>query len=102
MRWFKDGAEIRPDNSKVTVETTPTGVMIKIPDTSVKDAGRYTCTVSNVAGTATTTGNLIVRGLFSLLMNINIKQTSCFLKLNFNFILHLTMKGICEKQAILI
>ncbi|KAG1672025.1 Muscle M-line assembly protein unc-89 [Nymphon striatum] len=62
VRWFKDGSEIRPDASKIRLETSPSNVSVIIPSTTVKDSGRYTCSISNMAGTGTSTGYLKVKG----------------------------------------
>ena len=35
---------------------------LMIPETFQEDAGKYTCAASNVAGTASSTAELIVRG----------------------------------------
>lgn len=62
VKWTKNGEDLLPsDRIKITWENNRTSVEIK--NSNVNDAGRYSCTAKNEAGTAVSTADLVVRSM---------------------------------------
>ncbi|RLU22075.1 hypothetical protein DMN91_006455 [Ooceraea biroi] len=58
--WSKNGQELTSkDNVKVTFAHNH--VKLELKNVNVKDAGRYTCTISNDVGSASSTADLVVK-----------------------------------------
>ncbi|XP_018360288.1 PREDICTED: titin isoform X3 [Trachymyrmex cornetzi] len=58
--WSKNGQELTlKDNIKISYAHNH--VKLELKNVNVKDAGRYTCTVSNDVGTASSTADLVVK-----------------------------------------
>ena len=62
VQWLKDGTPLLPAaQPRVMTSHEPGRVTLTIDDITETDAGRYTCTMSNTAGTATSTADLVVK-----------------------------------------
>ena len=64
IKWYKEGKNIT-DTPDFEISYREGRVKLMIPETFPEDAGKYTCTASNVGGTASSTAELIVRGKIS-------------------------------------
>ena len=62
IKWYKEGKNIT-DTPDFEISYRESRVRLMIPQTFPEDAGKYTCTASNVGGTASSTAELIVRGM---------------------------------------
>lgn len=78
VSWTKNGAPLNPSDSiQITWELNHAKLVIK--HVSVKDAGKYTCTAVNEAGSAVSTTDLVVKSEYnSLLLHFD-KQTMGYL-----------------------
>lgn len=63
VKWYKNGVEIVPSEEQDRLDITSGGqkVRLSIQQMEESDAGRYTCTARNVAGTASSTADVVVR-----------------------------------------
>ncbi|KAL6255449.1 hypothetical protein P5V15_013784 [Pogonomyrmex californicus] len=59
--WSKNGQEISLKDKIIKASCVHNHVKLELKDVNVKDAGRYTCTVSNDVGSASSTADLIVK-----------------------------------------
>lgn len=66
VRWLKDGQEVL-SGPRRDVQFKNNRATLTIADVAADDAGRYTCSVTNPAGTAEVTGELIVKGKLATL-----------------------------------
>ena len=63
---MKDGSPLPPAGHPRLVTSHELGrVTLVIDDVTEADAGRYTCTMNNAAGTATSTADLVVKSEWS-------------------------------------
>lgn len=62
IRWFKDGRQLIGGTAGLEVSFKDGRARLALPSALEKDSGRYTCTASNVAGEASSTAELIVKG----------------------------------------
>ena len=60
MKWYKNGAEVQVNATTVTTAEN-NRVALALAGATDADAGRYTCTARNPAGTASSTADLVVR-----------------------------------------
>lgn len=58
--WSKNGQELTVMNN-VKISYAHNHVKLELKNVNVKDAGRYTCTVSNDIGNASSTADLVVK-----------------------------------------
>ncbi|XP_014485705.1 PREDICTED: uncharacterized protein LOC106750117 isoform X2 [Dinoponera quadriceps] len=58
--WLKNGQELMSKDC-ATISYAHNHVKVELKNVSVKDAGRYTCTVSNEVGSASSTADLVVK-----------------------------------------
>lgn len=63
IKWYKNGVEINPseDNDRLDISSGGQKVRLSIKGMEESDAGRYTCTARNSAGTASSTADVVVR-----------------------------------------
>ena len=61
VQWLKDGTPLPTTDPRLVTSLEPGRVSLTIDDVTEADAGRYTCTMSNAAGTATSTADLVVK-----------------------------------------
>lgn len=63
IKWYKNGVEIIPPEEPDRMDISYGGqkVRLSIRDMEESDAGRYTCTARNAAGTASSTADVVVR-----------------------------------------
>lgn len=61
VKWYKDGKEILP-GTDFDMQFKNNKATLTIPEVFVEDAGKYTCAVTNPAGTVDTSAELIVKG----------------------------------------
>lgn len=80
VTWLKNGQEIS-NSDKVKITWSLNKATIELKDVTTSDAGRYTCSAENEAGTAVSTADLVVRSNFIL----NNMFKSIFKLLNINF-----------------
>ncbi|XP_050302710.1 titin-like isoform X2 [Anthonomus grandis grandis] len=60
VTWTKDGRELVEDD-RVKIKFSLNKATVEIKNANVGDAGRYSCTATNGAGTAVSTADLVVR-----------------------------------------
>lgn len=60
VTWSKNGAELQPSMS-INISFDHNHARLEIKSVTVQDAGRYTCTAVNEAGTAVSTSDLVIR-----------------------------------------
>lgn len=60
--WLKNGQEIR-DSDKIKITWSLNKATLEIKNVNTSDAGRYTCSAENEAGTAVSTADLVVRSI---------------------------------------
>lgn len=63
IKWYKNGVEIIPSEEQDRLDISYGGqkVRLSIQEMEESDAGRYTCTARNSAGTASSTADIVVR-----------------------------------------
>lgn len=63
IKWYKNGVEIIPsdDQDRLDISSGGQKVRLSIQQMEESDAGRYTCTARNSAGTASSTADVVVR-----------------------------------------
>ncbi|KAF0303153.1 Titin [Amphibalanus amphitrite] len=62
VQWLRDGAPLPADAApRLVTSHEPGRVTLTVDDVTEADAGRYTCTMKNAAGTATSTADLVVK-----------------------------------------
>jgi hypothetical protein len=63
VKWYKNGVEIVPseDQDRMDISSGGQKVRLSIQQMEESDAGRYTCTARNPAGTASSTADVVVR-----------------------------------------
>lgn len=62
MKWLKDGKEIKPDARHIIESEVGGGQKLIVVKATKLDIGEYTCKAVSPAGTATTSGQLDVKG----------------------------------------
>lgn len=60
ISWSKNGQELTSKDGAAT-SYAHNHVKLELRNVNVKDAGRYTCTVSNDVGSASSTADLVVK-----------------------------------------
>lgn len=68
---MKNNKEIRSrESAKITCDHNH--VCLELKDVGVKDAGRYTCTITNEVGTASSTADLVVKSRLKFICQKNV------------------------------
>lgn len=62
IRWFREGKELT-DQPDFEISYSNGRVSMTIPEVFDEDGGQYTCSAENIGGIASSTAELIVRGL---------------------------------------
>lgn len=64
MTWTKNNQPLCPIENKVMISWELNKARLELKNVTVKDAGRYTCTAENKAGSARSTADLVVKSEF--------------------------------------
>lgn len=78
VMWMK-GQEVIKEDGKIKMSFSSGVAVLTIPDVQISFGGKYTCLAENEAGSQTSVGELIVKGL-------------CRNMLTFNWLSHLKLK----------
>lgn len=63
IKWYKEGKDLS-EGPDFEISYKDGRVSLMIPEVFPEDTGKYTCKAANVAGQASSSAELIVRGMF--------------------------------------
>ena len=67
IKWFKEGKNLA-DGPDFEISYKDGRVSLMIPESFPEDTGKYTCKATNIGGQASSTAELIVRGICCFLL----------------------------------